>query len=319
MDAIEFIKTKMERDLVMRDIMKFGQIVEEKLRAESSKDEELGRKTLIEIMKVKLTDEKRCYREHKKIREAIRDYVRRKFGRKYYNTLLEKMKPSLERRRGDLREKYKNKIEHLAAHRESEKREKLEIIPLGLEKYASCNVFNKEKMYSMKPQEISHKMIGEINISEEERAVLNLNTKFAVLKRLNQIDMEQDLELGLAKIRYVVTRINKRIREEEIQETNYGTSKMRKRMKLEERNEEDEKEIIENAKSRQIFDPLTFKFNYTKKCATDLKENKSVSLPKGVDDKIESEMRILRELMMSEFKKYKRELESKDIKEMHIL
>ena len=130
---IGFIRNMLERDLVMRDIMKFGQIVEEKLRAESSKDEELGRKTLIEIMKVKLTDEKRCYREHKKIREAIRDYVRRKFGRKYYNTLLEKMKPSLERRRGDLREKYKNKIEHLAAHRESEKREKLEIVPLGLE------------------------------------------------------------------------------------------------------------------------------------------------------------------------------------------
>ena len=67
---IDFIKNMLERDLVMRDMMKFGQIIEEKLRAESSRDEELGRKTLIEIMKVKLTDEKRCYREHKKIREA---------------------------------------------------------------------------------------------------------------------------------------------------------------------------------------------------------------------------------------------------------
>ena len=62
-------------------------------------------------------------------------------------------------------------------------------------------------------------------------------------------------------MRYEIQRINKRIREEELKETNYGIKRERKRMRIEERNEEEEKEIIENAKSRQIFDPLTYKFN----------------------------------------------------------
>ena len=48
---------------------------------------------------------------------------------------------------------------------------------------------------------------------------------------------------------------------------------------------------------------------------TDLRENKSVSLPKGVDEKLESELSILRELMIKEFKDYKKETEKKEIKE----
>ena len=130
---------------------------------------------------------------------------------------------------------------------------------------------------------ITHKLIGKVEISDEERRVLNLNPKFAVLKKLEQIDMEQDIELGLAKLRYEITRLNKRIREEEFEETNYGVKKQRRRMKIEERNKVDEKEIIGNAKSRQIFDLPTFKFNYTKWSATDLKENKSVTFPKELD------------------------------------
>ena len=86
---ISFMKKMLERDIVLRDILKFGQIREEKLRTESSRDEELGRKYQVELMRVKLTDEKRFYRESKKIRETIRDFVRLKFGRRRYNNLME--------------------------------------------------------------------------------------------------------------------------------------------------------------------------------------------------------------------------------------
>ena len=85
---IGFLKKMLERDIVLRDILKFGQIIEEKLRAESSRDEELGRKYLMELMRVKLTDEMRFYKESKKIRESIRDFVKMRFGRKNYNKLM---------------------------------------------------------------------------------------------------------------------------------------------------------------------------------------------------------------------------------------
>jgi len=224
--------------------------------------------------------------------------VRRKFGRRHYNTLMDNLKVSLDMRKKEIDDKYKNKLEQLVALREKEKREKLEIIPSGLEKYANCKIFKREKMEEMKPQKISHKLIGDISIDEDEKRVLDLNPKFAILKKLDQLEMEQDIELGLAKLRYEAKKLADRIRDEEIEETNYGIRKQRKRMRIEERESEDEKEILADAKSRQIFDPLTHRFNYSKKCATDLGENKSVTLPQGLEDKPESEMSILRELIL---------------------
>ena len=102
-------------------------------------------------MRVKLTDEKRFYKETKRIRGALRDYVRTKFSRKQYNTIMEKIKAPLDQRRSELAEKYKNKLKHLVAEREIEKREKLSIVPSGLEKYANCDIFNVEKMNNKKP------------------------------------------------------------------------------------------------------------------------------------------------------------------------
>ena len=90
----KWLKDMLERDLVLRDIMRFSQIIEEKLRAESSREEELGRQVLKEIMRIKLTDEKRHYRGCRRIRECIRNYTRKKFGRKRYNRVMERIKES---------------------------------------------------------------------------------------------------------------------------------------------------------------------------------------------------------------------------------
>ena len=71
---ISWIKDMLDRDLVLRDILKFGHVISEKFRVESSKEGEMGRKFLIEIMRVKYKDELRYYRECKKLRESLRDY-----------------------------------------------------------------------------------------------------------------------------------------------------------------------------------------------------------------------------------------------------
>ena len=48
---------------------------------------------------------------------------------------------------------------------------------------------------------------------------------------------------------------------------------------------------------------------------TDLEENSRVVLPKPASDALESEMEVIRETIMREFKKYKKEVEEKIIKE----
>ena len=132
---IKWLGDMLDRDLVIRDVMRFGQIIEDKFRTESSKEEEIGRQVLTELMRVKLIDEKRYYREVKRTREVIRDFLRKRLGRKKYDKLIEDIKPALEKIKEDLSEKYKQKTKHLAALREIEKQDKIENVPAGLEKY----------------------------------------------------------------------------------------------------------------------------------------------------------------------------------------
>ena len=60
---ITWLGEMVNRKLVVRDIWNFGTEVTNKLRAVSSKEEDIGRLALLDLMKVKLTDEKRYYRE----------------------------------------------------------------------------------------------------------------------------------------------------------------------------------------------------------------------------------------------------------------
>ena len=47
-------------------------------------------------------------------------------------------------------------------------------------------------------------MIGDVVISEEEKFVLKLQHKFAVLSKLDPVEMETHLELGFGKGRYTL-------------------------------------------------------------------------------------------------------------------
>ena len=106
--------------------------------------------------------------------------------------------------------------------------------------------------------------------------ILELNPKFAVLKKLCLEDMEQDVEICKAKLRYEKRRRDEIIREREIYETEYGEVSNNKRRKLEITEEEKEEDVIRDARSRQFYDPSKRVFNYSKKRVTDLEENKSV-------------------------------------------
>ena len=64
-----------------------------------------------------------------------------------------------------------------------------------------------------------------------------------------------------------------------------------------------------DAKTRQIFNPLTREFNYSKRRVTDLQENNYVHLPKAVNEQIEGELSMISQIIMKEFNDYKREIE----------
>ena len=264
---LAWLKEMMDKKLVVRNLDHLGHNLEENLRMESSREEELSREILLELMRVKYIDERRNLRENKRIRETMRDWIRKREGRRRYDRLMEKIKQSLDHRREELKKKYKEKTDHLQRIRNREIMEKLEVVPSGLEEYSGCKIFDRAKMSELKPQEITHKLIGKVKIDETERAILNLNPKFAILKKLENIEVEQDIEICLAKIRYEIQRIEALRKQVEIEETEYGRCEERKRRRLEDNLTEDERkeEIIKSAKSRQTFDPQTKRFDYSKK------------------------------------------------------
>ena len=141
-----------------------------------------------------------------------------------------------------------------------------------------------------------------------------MNPKFAILRKLEYIEVEHDTGICLAKLRYEISRIEALQRQIEIEETEYGRCEERKRRKLENdlTEEERKEELIKSAKSRQTFDPQTKRFDYSKRMVTDLEENCSVNLPKEVHDRYENQLGVLKEIVIKEYKKYKEELEREE-------
>ena len=85
---IEWLGRMIDRNLVVRDLEILECSINEKLRTESAKEQGMEREVTRELMRIKHLDEKRNYRELRRIRETIRDWIRKELGRKRYNTLM---------------------------------------------------------------------------------------------------------------------------------------------------------------------------------------------------------------------------------------
>ena len=92
---LTWLKETLDRKLVVRNLEIFGRNLEDNLRVESFRDNEMGREIMIELMRVKFMDERKNLRENKRLRETTRDWIRKRIGRKKYDRLMDKLKKSL--------------------------------------------------------------------------------------------------------------------------------------------------------------------------------------------------------------------------------
>ena len=94
--------------------------------------------------------------------------------------------------------------------------------PKKIYQYKDITVFNKLEMENLKKETVEISKIGEVDLDEDERALLKLPPKFAMRKNLSTVNMRADLEMGAAKVRYQVHRENsfKEISEEDNIEEN---------------------------------------------------------------------------------------------------
>ena len=183
------------------------------------------------------------------------------------------------------------KLDHLKAERQKEINEKKSVIviPEELLDYKECIIYNENKINALCKENVEGVVVGGVSIDDDEKSVLKLNPKFAVLSRLDDESIETDIEVAIAKLKYEIRRQEEIELLESVELENVNEKKQRLDV---ERDSETENEINE-AKERQVFDPIRKVFDYTKRRTTDLAENTKVHLPKLVSAKEESQLEMI--------------------------
>ena len=126
-------------------------------------------------------------------------------GRQYC-TLIRRLRKETIKKKTKLKKKYKEKIEHLAEERKKELVERWleKEIPEELKEFLGCKVFDRAKLEEMKPADVNSLVIGDIELDDDEKKILKLNPKFAVMLRLDDEEMERDCEISSSIMRYEI-------------------------------------------------------------------------------------------------------------------
>ena len=142
---------------------------------------------------------------------------------------------------------------------ENIKKNKRKEIPIDLLEYEDCYALEERKFRELEPYADNNVKIGDIELDNDEITVLKLNPKFGAMKKLDKETTEAEIEVGLSKLRYEICQREMQQRREEIEfENSEG-----KKQKIERKTYEEQ--IIEDAKDRQVFDPLLKRLDLAKK------------------------------------------------------
>ena len=93
--------------------------------------------------------------------------------------------------------------------------EDLEICPQEIKEFECLSIFNREKMNSIKKQKVEVTPIGNVDLHEDEIALSSLPPKFAIRRTLDEVDIETDYEMCMAKTRYQIHRERKLLNSKE--------------------------------------------------------------------------------------------------------
>ena len=247
------------------------------------------------VMKSKLAEEQNYMRELKTARNKYKRMLGKKFqGReRQYKSLIRYLRQEARETSQELKTKYKKKIAHIKDKYRRQENEIQEEIPADMEEYAQLRVFSKDEYDKITPQRYDPMIIGDVEISEEEKAILRLHPKFAVRPDLHQGGLEDEQEFGNAKMRMEISR--------------------------QDGEEYDEKEDLKQqeceARTRQIFNPEDKIFDGRKRRVTDLKECSRVFLPRPLDAQEESKLEARKQAQTEIYEKYRKEFTNKNNKQ----
>ena len=300
----------------------------------------VSKDALRSIMMLKLRDEKKLLKELLKKKMEGRKEIEEKLKKNSRPTrnLIKEFREETARIRIEHREKYRVKIEHLKRKYRESKEDLVRKVPDEMEGLEDLRIFDHRKYNDIEMESYEVKVIGDVELTENELKVLKLHPKFAVLPRLCEGGLDLDEELANSKLRMTIVKeleekkklkdqealqvfaqnSNDEVEKDEDKEIEAdrnngegGPQKIKNTKKLAsgvpQTNLTDIEEIEIEAKSRQVFDPVEKIFDDRKRRVTDLKECNRITLPKPLPANEEAKIEIRRDVHKRIYEKYRAE------------
>ena len=300
---MEFLSRLVSFDLGLREIHEMTESLTSKFRSEKSKEngDKEGVKLGREMMRMKMRDEKAFHGEMMRVRNVMRRKIVCENGENTRRTrsIIKSLRNEAMRQKTTMRMKYDKKLKFLRRKYKGEKDDDLEDPPKGLEQYKNAKIFSRLKYQIYEKDDPAVCVIGDMVISDEERQVLSLPPKFGLMARLIDTDFENDIEIGLAKLRYqLLQEIGEELspEDEEI---------LKNELTEAEKEDLEEKSVRAEAEARAVFHPLKKVYDNRNKRVTDLKENSRVHLPRPLNPEGEANIEMRRGVYMRLFEEFK--------------
>ena len=282
------------------DVEMFNLGLEFNMKSKSLKDGDRERDTTVieAAMRRKRKDEIKYRREQIGKRNELRKMMKNTLGEKSneYKRMMRHLNMTAQRTRENLKHKYDKKLKHLKEKYMDDKEKKMDVIPEELDGFRDLAIFSKEKFDSIETEVPTVVKYGEVELNEDEEAVLRMHPKMAIVSRLDPGYMELNQEIGYTKVRW-------QIRKEEEEETEDIWTQNQKKQRTGKEEEEEEKKRrkqqeeseLEDAKGRQVYNPETGDYDERKWRVTDMQECTRIYLPKPLEVKKEAEIEMRRE------------------------
>ena len=187
--------------------------------------------------------------------------------------------------RRDLRAKFDQKVRHML--KKYKLRQSNSSLPKEIVRYSSVKCLQPDFIPSEPEANNQPLVFGDVQLDEDERSVMLLDPKYAVLDSLGAEGFELEVQAAMAKLRW--NKMKENGQEEDVTEA-----------------ERERLETLE-AEARQIYDPKSKTVDYRKYRATDAPMNATLKLPPGQAPDYEAGLEIRFQKWMNTAKQYMEE------------
>ena len=294
----------LDMGLGFNELEHFNEALHQKIRSESVRrrlqdGKKSENKVVREAMLFKIRDEQCTNKEADVELQKERRNIKNKYGEntRRCRGILRVLNEMAQSVRHEKNETYKRKLKTLKERNMGDMDAKLNRVPPEIKDYEDAKIFSRERFDGIQEANIEIVKVGDVEINEDEERIIKKHPKFALLEDLKIEDLELDFEIGFGKYRY--QRLGEIRDKKEIEKTGIGDKEEEIQSP-----EERQKEEIQDAMTRQIFDPIDKIYDGRKLRVTDLEINTRVTLPKGLPEDQEAHIEIRRSKYLEVCRKY---------------